>query len=117
MIIVLRVQARHRVGMFHQGTCGRNIKRMLDPFIQLTRIEALKIGTLSAVDVDDLNIVTRFDEIAFCSLGMDADIINWISQWVGQFKFRDTLDRGPFHPKCERGGRVLCFEVHHTGWI
>ncbi|EKD60275.1 MAG: hypothetical protein ACD_54C00843G0002 [uncultured bacterium] len=90
LIVIFRMQARHRIGVAHEGARGGHIQRVFQPLIQLAGGKALKIRTLAAIDVDDLDVVAGFDEIAFGGGGFHPQIQHRGCQRVGQVKLAQT---------------------------
>jgi hypothetical protein len=107
LIVVFRVQTRHRVGMAHKCARGRHVQRMFHTKIQLARAKALKIFALAPVDIDDLDVTARFDEIRLGGPSMNPDLGLRISQRIGQFKFNVRSDHGPRHRNRQRCGGIL----------
>ena len=112
LIIVFRVQARHRVGVFHQRARGGHVERVLDSLVELARCEALEIGALPTVHIEDLDVVARFHEIGLGGGRMNADVGNRVGQRIGKFEPGHALDHRAADIDGQRCRRVLRFEIH-----
>ena len=112
LVIVFRVQTRHRIGMAHQCPGGGHVQRMGNALVQLARGETLEIGALAPVHIEDLDIVAGLDEIGLGSGRMHPDIGNRIGQRVGQFEPGRAFQHRAADEHGQRRGGVLRLEIH-----
>ena len=116
LIEVFRMQARHRIGVAHQGAAGRYVQRVLDALVELPRVEALEVGALPTIHVEDLDIVTSLDEIAFRRRRFDPQVQDRVGQRIGQVILPHQSRLRPLKQKRDRRCRVLRFGGHrHAG--
>ena len=112
LIEVFRVQARHRIGMPHEGARGRHIQRALQSLVDLAGAEALEIRHLPALDIKDLDELTRLDVIGPRGRGFDADLLHRVRQWVRQIEGGAQAGIGPGQQHRQRRCRVLTVRAH-----
>ena len=112
LIVVFRVQAGHGIGMAHQRARGGDVERVLDAAVEFAGVKALEIGALAAFDVDDLDVVACFDEIAFRRGGFYPQIKDRIGKRIGQVELADLAKFGALQVQRERCGGVLCVRHH-----
>ena len=62
---------------------------MILALVELAGGEALEIGALAPVDVDDLDVVAGLDEIGLRRRGMDAQIRDGVGQGIRKLEFQD----------------------------
>ena len=114
LIEVFRMQTGQRIGMAHGAAGGGDIKRMFDALVELAGREALKIGALAAVDIDDLQIVPGLDEIALRGGGSHPQIKDEVGQGVGQLEPGRAQRSGADQMHGQRGCGVLRAGCHVT---
>ena len=66
---------------------------MLESSIKFARCEALKISTLSTIDVNDLNKVAGLHKIGFSRSRIDSQIQNGLCEGIGERKVSNSPDR------------------------
>ena len=112
LIVVFRMKARHGIGMAHQRAAGGYVQRMLNALVEFAGIKALEISALAAFDIDDLNVVACFDEIAFRCGGFHPQIKQRVGQGIGQVKLAHLARFGALHQKGNGRGGVLGIGRH-----
>ncbi len=112
LIVVFRMQPRHRIGMAHQRARGRHVQGMLDAPVQLAGVKALEIGALPPVDVKDLDVVAGLDEIAFRRRRFHPQIEDRVGQRIGQVMLPDHARPRALHQNRHRCRRVLSLRCH-----
>ena len=98
--------------MPHQRARGRHVQRVLDALVQLARIEALEVGALPSIDVEDLDIVARLDEIAFGRRRFHPQIQDRVGQRIGQVVLPHHPGLRPLQQDRHRGRRILRLRCH-----
>ncbi len=112
LVVIFRMQAWHRIARTHQRAGRRHVERMVASLVELARRKALEVGALAPVDIDDLQIVARFDEVGFRRRRMDAQIEHRIGKRVAKLRLRRRADRGAAHDDAERRRRVVAVDRH-----
>ena len=75
LVVVLGMQARHRVRMAHQGAGGGHVQRQLQTLIQLGLGEALEVGALLAVHIDDLDVLSGLHRVRLRAGVFDQQVL------------------------------------------
>ena len=105
LIIIFRMQSRHRIGMAHQRSRRGDVESMFNALIEFACRKALEIRALSTINIDDLNKVACFDEIGFSRCRADPEIQNGIGEGVRQCEMTNAFHRRPLdsNPDGRRG--------------
>ena len=114
LIVIFRMQARHGIGMAHEGARRRHVQRMLDPLVQFGGRETFEIGALAAIDILNLDVVARLDEIGFGGGAVHPDTLQRVSQRIGQLELCQTLDDRARDHHRQRRHRVLRLQIHRA---
>ena len=85
---------------------------MLEAPVELARIEALEVGALTAIDVDDLDVVAGPDQIAFGRGRPHAKIEDRVGQRVGQVVMTDQAGVGALDQKGDGRRGILRIRCH-----
>ncbi|MPL84472.1 hypothetical protein SDC9_30437 [bioreactor metagenome] len=112
LIVVFRVQPRVRIGVPHQRAGGGDVERVHDAAVELARIEALEIGALAAVDVEDLEEFARLHHIGLGGCRFHPQIQKRIGERIGQREAARGARRGAGDLHRQRGCRVLALGIH-----
>ncbi len=85
---------------------------MLDTLVEFAGVKALEIGALAALDVDNLDVITRLDEIAFRRGRFHPQVKHRIGQWVGQVELAHLARTRAVQVKRQGRGGVLRIRCH-----
>ncbi len=103
--------------MPHHAARRGDVERMLLSLVQLASREALEIGALASVDIDDLDVVPGLDEVGLCRRRAHAKVENRVGKRIRQIPGRLTQAhcRAPYVDGQRRRSR-LAVRRHVGPW-
>ena len=116
LVVVLGMQAGHGVRVAHQGAGGGHVQRQLQTLIQFGLGEALEVGALLAVHIDDLDVLPGLHRVRLRAGALDQQVLQGLQTVkllqrvrAGSRPLRGVQgacrERPVFNHACHRGSR------------